>query len=50
MVSRQLVRAATMVARTRRLVPVLARQTAAAKEVGAGVRKRTGQSDSQSKS
>jgi len=40
MVSRQLVRAATMVARTRRLVPVLARQTAAAKEVGAGVRQR----------
>jgi argininosuccinate lyase len=40
MVSRQLVRAATMVARTRRLVPVLARQTAAAKEVGAGVHRR----------
>jgi len=40
MVSRQLVRAATMVARTRRLVPVLARQTAAAKEVGAGVQHR----------
>jgi len=45
MVSRQLVRAATMVARTRRLVPVLARQTAAAKEVGAGVRQRRPQSE-----
>jgi argininosuccinate lyase len=41
MVSRQLVRAATMVAKTRRLVPVLARQTAAAKEVGAAVHRRT---------
>jgi argininosuccinate lyase len=40
MVSRQLVRAATMVAKTRRLVPVLARQTAAAKEVGAAVHRR----------
>ena len=40
MVSRQLVRAATMVARTRRIVPVIARQTAAAKEVGAGVSRR----------
>ena len=39
-VSRQLVRAATMVAKTRRLVPVLARQTEAAKEVGAGVSRR----------
>jgi argininosuccinate lyase len=37
MVSRQLVRAATMVAKTRRLVPVMARQTSAAKEVGAAV-------------
>jgi argininosuccinate lyase len=37
-VSRQLVRAATMVAKTRRLVPVMARQTSAAKEVGAAVR------------
>jgi argininosuccinate lyase len=45
MVSRQLVRAATMVARTRRLVPVLARQTAAAKEVGAGVRQRRAPSE-----
>jgi len=40
MVSRQLVRAATMVAKTRRLVPVLARQTSAAKEVGAAVHHR----------
>jgi argininosuccinate lyase len=45
MVSRQLVRAATMVARTRRIVPVLARQTAAAKEVGAGVRPRRAPSE-----
>jgi argininosuccinate lyase len=37
MVSRQLVRAATLVARTRRIATVLARQPAAAKEVGAGV-------------
>ncbi|HEV7679415.1 MAG TPA: argininosuccinate lyase [Candidatus Dormibacteraeota bacterium] len=41
MVSRQLVRAATLVAKTRRLVPVMARQTSAAKEVGAAVHKRT---------
>jgi argininosuccinate lyase len=41
MVSRQLVRAATMVARTRRLVPVMARQASAAKEVGAGVHRKT---------
>ena len=40
MVSRQLVRAATMVAKTRRLVPVMARQTSAAKEVGAAVQRR----------
>jgi argininosuccinate lyase len=40
MVSRQLVRAATMVAKTRRLVPVMARQTSAAKEVGAEVQRR----------
>jgi argininosuccinate lyase len=40
MVSRQLVRAATMVAKTRRIVPVLARQTGAVKEVGAGVQRR----------
>ena len=39
MVSRQLVRAAAMVAKTRRLVPVLAKQTSRAKEVGAGVRR-----------
>ena len=39
-VSRQLVRAATLVAKTRRLVPVMARQTAAAKEVGAAVHRR----------
>jgi argininosuccinate lyase len=39
-VSRQLVRAATLVARTRRIVTVLARQPAAAKEVGAAVRPR----------
>ncbi|MDQ2960552.1 MAG: argininosuccinate lyase [Candidatus Dormibacteraeota bacterium] len=37
MVSRQLVRAATLIARTRRIATVLARQPAAAKEVGAGV-------------
>ncbi len=37
MVSRQLVRAATLVAKTRRVVTVLARQPAAAKEVGAAV-------------
>jgi argininosuccinate lyase len=39
MVSRQLVRAAAMVAKTRRMVPVLAKQTQRAKEVGAGVRR-----------
>ena len=39
MVSRQLVRAAAMVAKTRRMVPVLAKQTSRAKEVGAGVRR-----------
>jgi len=39
MVSRQLVRAAAMVAKTRRLVPVLAKQTSRAKEVGAGVKR-----------
>jgi argininosuccinate lyase len=37
MVSRQLLRAATLVAKTRRVVTVLARQPAAAKEVGAAV-------------
>jgi argininosuccinate lyase len=37
MVSRQLVRAATLVAKTRRVVTLLARQPVAAKEVGAGV-------------
>ena len=37
MVSRQLVRAATLVAKTRRVVTVLARQPVAAKEVGAAV-------------
>jgi argininosuccinate lyase len=37
-VSHQLVRAATLVAKTRRMVTVLARQPAAAKEVGAAVR------------
>ena len=37
-VSRQLVRASTLVARTRRVATVLARQPAAAKEVGAAVR------------
>jgi argininosuccinate lyase len=37
-VSRQLVRAATLVAKTRRIVTVLARQPGAAKEVGAAVR------------
>jgi argininosuccinate lyase len=37
-VSRQLVRASTLVAKTRRVVTVLARQPVAAKEVGAGVR------------
>jgi argininosuccinate lyase len=36
MVSRQLVRAATLVAKTRRIVTVLSKQTGAAKEVGAG--------------
>jgi argininosuccinate lyase len=41
MVSRQLVRAATLVAKTRRMVTVLARQPGAAKEVGAAVRSRT---------
>ena len=41
MVSRQLVRAATLVAKTRRLVPVMARQTGAVKEVGAGVSRRS---------
>jgi len=40
MVSRQLVRAATLVAKTRRLVPVMARQAGAAKEVGAAVHRR----------
>src|SRR5581483_1875785 len=45
MVSRQLVRAATMVAKTRRLVPVMARQTAAAKEVGAAVHRRAAARD-----
>jgi argininosuccinate lyase len=39
MVSRQLVRAAAMVARTRRMVPVLAKQTHKMKEVGVGVRR-----------
>jgi argininosuccinate lyase len=39
MVSRQLVRAAAMVAKTRRVVPVLAKQTQRMKEVGAGVRR-----------
>jgi argininosuccinate lyase len=39
MVSRQLVRAAAMVAKTRRMVPVLAKQTSRVKEVGAGVRR-----------
>jgi hypothetical protein len=37
MVARQLVRAATLVAKTRRVVTVLARQPIAAKEVGAAV-------------
>ncbi|HWF58303.1 MAG TPA: argininosuccinate lyase [Candidatus Dormibacteraeota bacterium] len=37
-VSRQLVRSATLVAKTRRVVTVLARQPVAAKEVGAAVR------------
>ncbi len=37
MVSRQLVRAATLIAKTRRIVTVLARQPVSAKEVGAGV-------------
>ncbi len=40
MVSRQLVRAATLVAKTRRVVTVLARQPVAAKEVGAAVGRR----------
>jgi argininosuccinate lyase len=40
MVSRQLVRAATLVAKTRRVVTVLARQTGPAKEVGVAVRSR----------
>ncbi len=40
MVARQLVRAAGLVAKTRRVVTVLSRQPAAAKEVGAGVRAR----------
>jgi argininosuccinate lyase len=39
MVSRQLVRAATMVARTRRMVPVLAKQTQKMREVGAAARR-----------
>jgi argininosuccinate lyase len=39
MVSRQLVRAAAMVAKTRRMVPVLAKQAHRAKEVGAAVRR-----------
>jgi hypothetical protein len=38
MVSRQLVRAATLAAKTRRIAILLARQPAAAKEVGAAVR------------
>jgi len=45
MVSRQLVRAATLVAKTRRLVPVMARQAGAAKEVGAAVHRRAQQSN-----
>ena len=49
MVSRQLVRAATMVARTRRLVPVMARQASAAKEVGAAVGRRAQAGDSASR-
>jgi argininosuccinate lyase len=40
MVSRQLVRAATMVAKTRRMATLMARQPAAAKEVGAAVPRR----------
>ncbi|HSP65753.1 MAG TPA: argininosuccinate lyase [Candidatus Deferrimicrobium sp.] len=40
MVSRQLVRAATLVAKTRRVVTLLARSPAAAKEVGAAVPRR----------
>jgi argininosuccinate lyase len=40
MVARQLVRASTLVAKTRRIAIVMARQPAAAKEVGAGVRPR----------
>ena len=43
MVSRQLLRAATMVAKTRRVVTLLARQPGAAKEVGAGARPGRGQ-------
>jgi argininosuccinate lyase len=39
MVSRQLVRAATMVAKTRRMVPVLAKQTQKMREVGAAARR-----------
>jgi argininosuccinate lyase len=39
MVSRQLVRAAAMVAKTRRMVPVLAKQAQRVKEVGAAVRR-----------
>ena len=40
MVARQLVRASTLVAKTRRIAIVMARQPAAAKEVGAEVRPR----------
>ena len=50
MTSRQLVRAATMVAKTRRLVPVMARQATAMKEVGAGVHRRSRDSDSTTRS
>ncbi|MEA2672305.1 MAG: argininosuccinate lyase [Chloroflexota bacterium] len=39
MVSRQLVRAATMVAKTRRMVPMLAKQTQKMREVGAAARR-----------
>ncbi|HEY2702618.1 MAG TPA: argininosuccinate lyase [Candidatus Dormibacteraeota bacterium] len=39
MVSRQLVRAAAMVAKTRRMVPVLAKQTQRMREVGAAARR-----------
>jgi argininosuccinate lyase len=50
MVSRQLVRAATLVAKTRRLVPVMARQASAAKEVGAGVQRRAAPGDGSARS